>query len=343
MTVNGVAGPSFTPATFLSSLNTALGGAATASFSNGALSLSATASGSGVAIADDATAPAQDGGQGFSQFFGLNDLITSSGFTNYNTGLQATDFNGFNAGGSITLQIADQTGAPVTNVTVAVPAGGTMQDLVNALNAPVGGVGLYGAFSLNANGALAFAPTTLGGASIAVVSDSSQRGTAGPSMSTLFGIGVAAQASRATSYQIRSDISADPSNMALGTLDLSVSAGEPAVAIGDGSGAIALAAVANANTKFGAAGALAAINTSVTQYSALLAGNLSQRASSADSASTAASAVQSEASTRLQSATGVNLDQELVNLTTYQQAYSASAQLINASKSMYATLLNMLN
>ncbi len=342
MTVNGAAGPSFTPSTFLSSLNTALGGAATASFSNGALSLSATASGSGVAIADDAATPAQDGGQGFSQFFGLNDLITSSGFTNYNTGLQAGDANGFNAGGSITLQIADQTGAPVTNVTVAVPAGGTMQDLVNALNAPVGGVGLYGAFSLNASGALTFSPTTPGGASIAVASDSTQRGANGPSMSALFGIGVAAQAGRATTYQIRSDIAGNPANLALGTLDLAAAAGEPAVSVGDGSGAIALAAVANANTQFGAAGNLATISTSVSQYGALLGGDLGQRATSADSANTAAAAVQSETSTRLQGATGVNLDQELVNLTTYQQAYAASAQLINASKSMYATLLNMM-
>ena len=40
---------------------------------------------------------------------------------------------------------------------------------------------------------------------------------------------------------------------------------------------------------------------------------------------------------------GVNLDQELIQLTTYQQAYNASARMIQAVKDMYDTLLNMTN
>ena len=51
--------------------------------------------------------------------------------------------------------------------------------------------------------------------------------------------------------------------------------------------------------------------------------------------------MQTEANSRLQSVTGVNLDQELVNLTTYQQAYSASARLVTASQDMFTALLNM--
>ena len=39
---------------------------------------------------------------------------------------------------------------------------------------------------------------------------------------------------------------------------------------------------------------------------------------------------------------GVNLDTELVNLTTYQQSYNACARLIQASKDMYTTLLQMI-
>ena len=342
MSVNGGSPTAFTPAGFLTSLNTALGGLGTASFANGALSLSASASGSGVAIADDSATPATDAGQGFSQFFGLNDLLTSSEITNYDTGLKLTDANGFTPGGVITLQIADQTGAPVTNVAVSVPAAPTMQDLLNALNAPVSGVGLYGAFSLDANGALTFAPSTPGGASIAVVSDTTQRGAGGPTLSELFGIGAAQRAGRATTFQIRPDIAADPMNLALAKLDLGLPAGQPVVAVGDGSGALALAQVASAGARFAAAGGLPGLTTSVTQYAAQLGGDVGQRASTADNAKTASEAIQTEASTRLQSATGVNLDQELVNLTTYQQAYAASAQLIQASKTMYNALLNMM-
>ncbi len=342
MSVNSGPATSFTPSSFLTSLNTALGGAGAASFSNGALSISATTTGSGVAIADDPTTPSQDGGQGFSQFFGLNDLVTSSEITNYNTGLKSTDPSGLDPGGAITFQIAGASGTPVTSIPVTVPPGGypTMQDLVNALNAPIGGVGQYGSFALNAQGALNFSPNSPG-VTLAVSSDDTQRGAGGASLSQLFGIGVAQQASRATSFQLRPDIDANPMNMALAKLDLSAPAGTPVVAVGDGSGGAALAQVANAATSFGAAGDLPAMVTSVGQYAANLAGALGQQASAASSADSAATAVQTEATTRLQSVEGVNLDEELVNLTTYQQAYNASARLIQASQSMISTLLDM--
>ena len=342
ISVNGGAATAFTPATFLTSLNTALGGTGAASFTNGALSISATASGSGVAIADDPTTPATDGGQGFSQFFGLNDLVTSSEITNYNTGLKPTDANGFAPGSTITFQLATPSGTLANTVTVAVPAAGTptMQDLLNALNAPVGGMGQYGAFSLDANGAMTFKPN-VPGSTLAVVNDTTQWGASGPSMSQLFGLGLSQQAGTATTYQIRPDISANPMNMALGQLDLSAAPGQPVVAIGDGSGATALSKVANAAASFAAAGDMPAVTTSVNQYAAQLGGDLGQKASSATTASSAATAVQTEAQTRLQSVEGVNLDEELVNLTTFQQAYNASARLVQASKDMINTLLDI--
>ncbi len=342
MSVNGGGASGFTPATFLASLNTALGGAANASFTGGALSLSATAAGTGVAIADDPTTPSSDGGQGFSQFFGLNDLVTSSEITNYNTGLKATDANGFTPGGVITFQLATPSGTLANTISVTVPGAGTptMQDLLNALNAPVGGVGQYGAFSLDANGALTFKPNAAG-TTLSVVSDNTQRGVNGPSMSQLFGLGVTQQASRATTFQIRPDISANPMNLALAKLDLTVAPGQPVLAIGDGTGATALSQVANATASFAAAGDMPAMLTSVNQYAARLGGDLGQQASAATTAKTAANAVQTEAQTRLQSVEGVNLDEELVNLTTFQQAYNASARLVQASKDMINTLLDV--
>jgi flagellar hook-associated protein 1 FlgK len=341
MSVNGGAASAFTPATFLTSLNTALGGTATASFSNGALTLSASAAGSGVAIADDATTPARDAGQGFSQFFGMNDLITSSQITNFNTGLKTTDASGFTAGGAITFQVTTPSGATASvPITLTAANSGTMQDLLNTLNAPVGGVGQYGAFSLDANGALSFTasnPNT----SLAVASDTTQRGATGPSMTQLFGIGQAQQASGASTYQINPSIASNPMKLALAKLDLTAAAGTPAVAVGDGSGATSLAAVANNAASFAAAGTMPAITTSIIQYGANLAGSLGQQASAADSGKTAAASVQAEAQTRLQSVEGVNLDEELVKLTTYQQAYNASARLIQASQNLINTLLDV--
>ena len=342
ISVNGGGAVGFTPANFLTSLNTALGATGSAAFAGGALSISATGAGNGVAIADDPTTPASDGGQGFSQFFGLNDLLTSNTITNYNTGLKTTDANGFTPGGAITFQIGSPAGLPVSTITVTVPGAATptMQDLLNALNAPIGGLGNYGSFSLDPKGALTFTPNNPG-STLSVVSDTTQRGANGVSMTQLFGLGVTQRAGVATTFQIRPDINANPMNMALARLDLPPTAGQPVVALGDGSGATALAQTANRAVSFAAAGSLPAMTTSVSQYAAQLGGNLGQQSSAADAAKTAANAVQTEAQTRMQSVEGVNLDEELVNLTTFQQAYSASARLVQASKDMINTLLDM--
>ncbi len=80
MSVNGGAATAFTPATFLTSLNTALGAFGSATFASGVLSLSATGAGNGVAIADTPGTPsAARNGEGFSQYFGLNNLISAGG------------------------------------------------------------------------------------------------------------------------------------------------------------------------------------------------------------------------------------------------------------------------
>ena len=66
-----------------------------------------------------------------------------------------------------------------------------------------------------------------------------------------------------------------------------------------------------------------------------------------DVAQAEASQAQSEADlanaqAQLSNEVGVNLDEELVNMTTFQQAYNASARLIQAASDMYDTLIGML-
>ena len=68
---------------------------------------------------------------------------------------------------------------------------------------------------------------------------------------------------------------------------------------------------------------------------------MAQKASAADTAATSASAGATEAQSRLSSAEGVNVDQEMISLTTYQQAYSASARLISATQAMFTALMGI--
>jgi len=342
MSVNGGPASAFTPASFLADLNTSLGGFGSASFTNGQLGIKAS-TGNGVAVADPDTAPSGKAGQSFASFFGLNDLVRSTGFTQYDTGLKATDPHGFTPGSQITLRITGADGARITDVAVTVPAAPTMADLINSLNATPGGVGLWGAFSLDANGQLAFAPPSGSGTTLTVVQDSTARGPGGPTMTSLFGLDQQTRANRANSYSIRPDILQDPTKLSLAKLDLSVAVGAAAVAKGDVRGADALNRAGQTSVTFDAAGGFGKLTQSISDYAAGLSGQIARKAAAAEAAKETAQAVATEANTRRSSVEGVNLDQELIQLTTYQQAYNAAARMIQATKEMFDVLFNMTN
>ncbi len=342
MSVDGGPASAFTPASFLASLNAALGASGSASFTDGRLSLSA-AGGSGLAFVDAAAGGSQKTGKTFSHFFGLNDLISSAGVADYDTGLRPTDPHGFTAGDEITFRVAGADGARIRDVSIAVPAGGTMQNLLDALNAPAGGLGLYGQFSLDPDGALSFNPAAAGGASLTVTRDDTERGLGGPSMSELFGIGGAQRAQRAEQFTVRSDIAANSARLALATVDLTqAAAGRPVLSAGDGRGALLMAGAGEVNTDFDTAGGLGSVRMTVARYAAELAGSVGRKAETAASRRDTAQAVADEAASRRAAVEGVNLDEELIAMTTYQQAFNASARVIQASKDMYDVLLNMM-
>ena len=338
MTINGAAAD---PSTFLSVLNAQMGGAATASFSDGKLQL-AGAGANGVAIADDATTPSSKGGRGFSHWFGLNDLVSTTTPTFYETGLTLASPHGFDAGESLSFRFSGESGSRQRDITVSVPAGtGTMGEMLGALNDPITGVGRYGAFSLDAAGKLSFRAYDPAATNLAIVKDNTTQNPSGVSMSQLFGLG-ATGSTRAGAYTVRSDIQQDPGKLALAQLNLSAAAGTPALSKSDGRGGLALGDVGKRNVAFGAAGGASAGTKTLSSYAADFAGEIGGKASAAKTRADTATALAKEADSRRTSAEGVNMDEELVNMTTFQQAYNASARLIQASKDMYDVLIGIL-
>lgn len=340
MSLDGGAAAGFTPASFLTTLNGQLGANGSASFSNGALTLSATGS-NGIAIADDAASPSLKAGQGFSMFFGMNDLIKSTGYS-YVTGLKTTDAHGFTPGDQIKLRLTDANGARLRDVPVTVPPAGTMQDLLNALNDPTTGVGLYGSFALDSDGRMAFTANLGSGVSMSVLNDDTERGVGGPSMTELFGLGDAERGGRASRYSLDPAILSNPSLLAMAKLDPSAALGTSVLAQGDGRGGVGLARAGDVTTQFAAVGGFGATSMTVSRYASEFGGHVGRKADNAETALTSAQAVKDEADARRQSVEGVNLDEELVNMTTYQQAFNASARVITAAKDMYDALLGML-
>jgi flagellar hook-associated protein 1 FlgK len=107
----------------------------------------------------------------------------------------------------------------------------------------------------------------------------------------------------------------------------------PATAVASNNGnAVALAALRDAP--------LATGHTATDTYAMALA-NVGVSVQSARTSSDLSTAASSQAEQARSSQAGVNLDEELVAMTRFQQSYAASTRLIQAAKDMFDILLNL--
>ncbi len=326
------------------SLNTALGGDGTASFTNGVLEISANDASEGVAIRQDEDTPSDWAGRGFSHMFGLNNLIEKPTPTNYATGLGGAGEaspHGFTTGQTMTFDIRSNTGAILNTVTVSPTTGGTIADLVTQMNTSLNG---YGSVSIDDD----YGTITFQGAantksdSLDIVVDTTSRTGSGISATQFFGLSVAGSADRAKDIEIRDAILKDYSKLATAKPDLDGAVeGDSVLEVGDGRGATALSLSGAVIRQFGAAGGIAAQKTSINDYAARLAGAAGARATASEQALNSAETVRTEVAMRRESVEGVSIDEELVKMTQYQQAYNSASRMMQAASDMFDTLLRL--
>ncbi len=324
---------------FVSALNTALGPNGSATFSNGTLSLNATG-GNGIVIQDDQTTPSSRGGAGVSQFFGLNDLFQSSAPSITATGLSATDAGGFSAG-TISMSLVSPTGAAGPQVNVAITPGMTIGNIVSALNTAFGG---SASFALSANGSLTMTPgASFAGYSLDVTSDTTQRGTTGVSVSSLFGLGTQETIDQAASFSVNPAVAQGHQALSFATPQISASttAGGTVVTSGDASGLLALEGLSNTQLSFPSAGGFAGENGTLSDYAASFYQDIATRTQTTQASATAAGSQLTDAQTQQSQMSGVNLDEELSNMVLYQQAYAAGARVLQTADQVYQTLLQI--
>ena len=357
LSVDGGAATAFTPAGFQGSVNAALGAYGTMNFSGGVMTLAADSPAPaplpattqlGVAIVDPPQGGSDRGGRAFSHYFGLNDLVRSDRYAFFETGLRPTDGHGFTPGQAITFRIVNPAGGREEDITVTVPPAGVGTDMAallgtsaGALNDPTG-MGRYGVFALDSEGSLAFTPHPAKPVQLSVLTDTTMRGAGGPTLTDLFGVGSDRRSSRAEGFSVRPDIAQNSAKLAFAQMDYAAAPGARRLAKGDGSGAFALADAFEVAMRFEPAGTVGALNMSVSSYAAELGGVVGRAANAAAERRDNAALVAKEADARRAGVEGVNLDEELIALTTYQQSYNASARLIQAASEMYETLVNMI-
>lgn len=81
-------------------------------------------------------------------------------------------------------------------------------------------------------------------------------------------------------------------------------------------------------------------NSTLAQAYASLIGDIGVKTNSAESLSTSQSTIVDTLTERQQSVSGVNLDEEYVNLITYQQYYTACSQILSTAQTTFDTLLS---
>ena len=336
-----------TIANFTTALNSALGAespAGSASFSNGVLSLNAGASG-GLVIQQDAATPSDRAGRGFSHFFGLNDLVSSTTPMFFQNGIKGTDVLGFNAGGEISYQVRDTSDRFIANRTISIAGAlasptATWDDLLTALNATGTGLGDYGTFTRDATtGQISF--TSNPKFQVTLSADSTQRGGTGVSFSALNGLSEASTAGRALTVNVNASVAANPSRLAVGIPDLTAALGTQVIEGGDNRGAAALVGARDSIRSFASAGSLTAQSTTLGVYATRLGGEAGRLASDSQHSADGAQAVATAANDRRSKVESVSMDDELVKMTTYQNAYAASARVIQAATQMLDILMNL--
>jgi flagellar hook-associated protein 1 FlgK len=317
----------------VAAINAGLGGAGTVSFVDGKLSLRASASGNGVIVAQDEANPSARAGVGFSQFFGLNDVVRGDSRTLVPSGFTASDPHGFGAGETADIVLRDASGRALSRYTLTGSGGSTFGDLVTELNAsPLKG---FGNFSLDGRGRIQFQPAaTVPGAVLSIPTDSTNRLGTGLSFSQISGLSGAS--SGLSAAEVRPDILADATKLPLARFQANAAVGQKALGASDIRGATAFVEQLGKAVDLGKDGTV-----TMDRYSGLLLGSAGTEASQASGKLADATARRDDAVNRRDSFSGVNIDEELAQMVVLQNSYSAAARVMSTASQMYDTLLQM--
>lgn len=328
-------GPTATVDQVVAQINSDLGGTGTVSFDQGVLSFKATSPTNGVVVAQDPDNPSARGGVGFSQYFGLNDLVRSTSSPLVPSGFSESDPHGFAAGQTTELVLRDSTGRALTTYTVTGSNGSTFGDLVDELNdSPLAN---FGSFSLTEKGRLQFDPNpNVAGAVLSIPADSTDRFGTGESFSSL--LGLTGASSGLHDAEVRTEVLSNSSKLPLAQFDTTAAVGQRAISAGDTRGANAFVERLEQSVDFGKDG-----TATLERFSSLLLGRAGLQANQAQATLDDATARRDDAVNRRDSFSGVNIDEELAQLVVLQNSYSAAARVITTASQLYDELLSIVS
>ncbi|MBR1220949.1 flagellar hook-associated protein FlgK [Bradyrhizobium sp. U87765 SZCCT0131] len=243
--------------------------------------------------------------------------------------------------GTVRLAVATSAGNLVSSydLNLATVSGSppTVGDLVSAINGTTSTSGVSASIS---NGHLLLS-TAASGDGVAINEMTSSIG-AGEGLSDYFGLNDLLTGTGASNLAVRSDIAANPGLLATATLSSSASPSVGSQVLSSGSATVAnnLSSALTGSTSFSSVAGLGATTTSFASYAADIVASVASQASQASSNYTSQQSMQSAFKSSMSSESGVNLDQETARLSTLQNQYTASAELLQVINQMFSALMS---
>lgn len=237
--------------------------------------------------------------------------------------------------GTVRFAVADQSGNLVSYQDLDLSSYSTVGDLVSAIN------GISGlSASIDGNGHVVISSTDANDG-VAVNEMSSSVASSGEGLVQWLGLNDLVTGTNASDIAVRSDILGDSALLATSTLDSSASPQVGAQVVSPGSSTVAddLYSAMIGDTAFAATSGLGATTSSFADYAAAIVSSVATEASKATTTYNNKQALQSAFSSTMSSESGVNIDQETARLSTLQNQYSASAELLQVLNQMFSTLL----
>jgi flagellar hook-associated protein 1 FlgK len=249
-----------------------------------------------------------------------------------------TTLDAFQGTGTVRIAVTNTAGNIVDTVDLDLTALGatTVSGVVAAINA-----GLTGnATAAVSNGNLVI--TADNSANHIAINDSgTAENVTSRGFSHYFGLNDFFTGTDASTLGVRTDLKNDPARISSATLSKTATVGQRGMTIGDNTAAQKLAGIADTLFAFNAVGGLPAMSLSLNDYAGSMIGLNATRSADAEASFKHRELILENITSRHQSETGVNVDEELASLVLFQNAFTMSARVVQIASEMLETLVNI--
>lgn len=239
--------------------------------------------------------------------------------------------------GTVRLIATDDSGNAVEIVDIDLSTVSTVQDLADAINASGNLTATF-----NSDGTLSIG-TNSDDVNLAIANMDAMIGADDQGFSDYFGLNDMFTGTSAADISLNSAWADNPSLLPSGSAssDAALAVGDNVIAVGTADIATSLSDLFDDNLSFDAAGGMGATSSSLSNYAAEILSDVARQASDAQTNSDVASTAYDDLVESFSNQYGVNLDEEALTLSNLESAYSAAASVIDITKSMMDTLLEM--